>query len=93
MSFFNKTMSATDHKRKAYDIYMESPNRATDKPRAGYSVVEYAKANQPKRPLSYDERQLEKKRKNRIRKNKRNARGRAQTQGAALGAVSNILGG
>jgi accessory gene regulator protein AgrB len=45
---------------------MESPNRATDKPRVGYSVVEYAKANQPKRPLSYDERQLEKKRKNRI---------------------------
>jgi hypothetical protein len=44
MSFFNKTMSATDHKRKAYDIYMESPNRATDKPRVGYSVVEYAKA-------------------------------------------------
>ena len=86
-------MSAADHKRKAYDIYMESPNRATDRPRVGYSVLKYAEANQPKRPLSYDERQREKKRATRIRKNKRNARGRAQTQGAALGAVSNILGG
>ena len=89
MSFFNKTMSAADHKRKAYDIYMESPNRATDKPRVGYSVVEYAKANQPKRE-SY---KLKKRREDRIRKNKRNSRGRAQTQGAGLGAVNNILGG
>ena len=93
MSFFNRTMSAADHKRKAYDIYMESPDRATDRPRVGYPVPMGGYKNQPKRPLSYDERQLEKKRKNRIRKNKRNARGRAQTQGAALGAVSNILGG
>jgi hypothetical protein len=41
----------------------------------------------------YEAEKLRKRKESRIRKNKRNARGRAQTQGAALGAVSNILGG
>jgi hypothetical protein len=53
MSFFNKTMSAADHKRKAYDIYMESPDRATDRPRVGYPVPMNGYKNQPKRYLSY----------------------------------------
>jgi hypothetical protein len=89
MSFFNKTMSAADHKRKAYDIYMESPDRATDRPRVGYPVPMGGYKNQPKRE-SY---KLKKRKEDRIRKNKRNSRGRAQTQGAGLGAVNNILGG
>ena len=86
-------MSSANHKTRAYEIYMNSPDRATDRPRVGYPVPMDGYKNQPKKPLSYDERQLEKKRKDRIRKNKRNSRGRSQTQGAALGAVSNILGG
>jgi hypothetical protein len=43
--------------------------------------------------IDYEAERLRKKKETRIRKNKRNARGRSQTQGAALGAVSNILGG
>ena len=41
----------------------------------------------------YEAEKLRKRKETRIRKNKRNSRGRSQTQGAALGAVSNILGG
>lgn len=43
--------------------------------------------------IDYEAEKLRKRKEDRIRKNKRNSRGRAQTQGAALGAVSNILGG
>jgi hypothetical protein len=41
----------------------------------------------------YEAEKLRKRKETRIRKNKRNSRGRSQTQGAALGAISNILGG
>jgi hypothetical protein len=40
--------------------------------------------------IDYEAEKLRKRKEDRIRKNKRNSRGRAQTQGAALGAVSNI---
>ena len=43
--------------------------------------------------IDYEAEKLRKRKETRIRKNKRNSRGRSQTQGAALGAVSNILGG
>ena len=43
--------------------------------------------------IDYEAEKLRKRKEDRIRKNKRNSRGRAQTQGAALGPVNNILGG
>ena len=46
-----------------------------------------------KNSKTYEQRELEKRKETRLRKNKRNSRGRTQTQGAALGAVGNILGG
>jgi hypothetical protein len=53
----------------------------------------YRKFYKASQPYDYEAEKLRKRKETRIRKNKRNTRGRTQTQGAALGAVSNILGG